>query len=150
MLKYCSSDCPIICHCCAILEVCIIYLAGLEGNADSSIPRWFYWIFTITLAVGTVLVIVLSPETKFIRSPTAMNGEVVFTDEFGTAIFSRTKKLESDLAMSKSMSLLSRRSPLSGHCYLKTSLNPAVFGFGWVFTAKSWNVAAPLVWSLPR
>lgn len=26
----------------------------------------------------------LSPETKYLRSPTALNGEVVFTDEFGT------------------------------------------------------------------
>ncbi|PVH79736.1 MFS general substrate transporter [Cadophora sp. DSE1049] len=46
--------------------------------------RWFYWIFTITLAVGTIFVVFLSPETKFLRSPTAVNGQVVFTDEFGT------------------------------------------------------------------
>ncbi|KAH7350665.1 major facilitator superfamily domain-containing protein [Rhexocercosporidium sp. MPI-PUGE-AT-0058] len=45
--------------------------------------RWFYWIFVIALALEAIFVLFLSPETKFIRSPTAVNGQVVFT-EFGT------------------------------------------------------------------
>ncbi|KAJ4350335.1 uncharacterized protein N0V89_008956 [Didymosphaeria variabile] len=45
--------------------------------------RWFYWLFAITLGVSTLLVVFCCPETKFHRSPTSLNGQVVFTDEFG-------------------------------------------------------------------
>lgn len=45
--------------------------------------RWFYWLFAITLGVSALLVVFCCPETKFHRSPTSLNGQVVFTDEFG-------------------------------------------------------------------
>jgi len=45
--------------------------------------RWYYWLFAITLGISALLVVFCCPETKFARSPTSLNGEVVFTDEFG-------------------------------------------------------------------
>ncbi|OAG11553.1 MFS general substrate transporter [Paraphaeosphaeria sporulosa] len=45
--------------------------------------RWFYWLFSITLGVSALLVVFCCPETKFHRSPTSLNGQVIFTDEFG-------------------------------------------------------------------
>lgn len=45
--------------------------------------RWYYWLFAITLGVSTLLVFFCCPETKFRRSPTSLNGQVVYTDDFG-------------------------------------------------------------------
>lgn len=44
----------------------------------------FYWFFAVTLGLSTLLVVFLAPETKFQRSPTLLNGQVIYTDEFGT------------------------------------------------------------------
>lgn len=59
------------------LLISLSYLTAAEGW------RWFYWLFAIMLGISTLLVILLAPETRFFRSPTSLNGEVVFTDEFG-------------------------------------------------------------------
>jgi MFS family permease len=61
----------------AALLISLSYLTAAAGW------RWYYWLFAITLAVSTLMVVFLAPETKFFRSPMSLNGEVVFTDEFG-------------------------------------------------------------------
>jgi len=45
--------------------------------------RWFYWVLTIFCAVGIVLGFFLLTETKYERSPTSLNGQVIATDEWG-------------------------------------------------------------------
>ncbi|KAK6423260.1 hypothetical protein LTR95_016563 [Oleoguttula sp. CCFEE 5521] len=45
--------------------------------------RWFYWLLTILCAFGTVLMIFLLPETRYNRSPLALDGQIIHTDEFG-------------------------------------------------------------------
>ncbi|KAK3671648.1 hypothetical protein LTR78_008381 [Recurvomyces mirabilis] len=45
--------------------------------------RWFYWLLTILGAVGFALIFFLVPETRYSRSPMAMEGQVCYTDEFG-------------------------------------------------------------------
>ncbi|GIZ36792.1 hypothetical protein CKM354_000025900 [Cercospora kikuchii] len=45
--------------------------------------RWFYFTFAIINAFGLLLSIFLLPETRYDRSPTSYNGQVVHTDEFG-------------------------------------------------------------------
>lgn len=59
------------------LNIAISYLVAAGGW------RWFYWLFAITLSVSILLVIFLAPETRFDRPPTLLNGQVVYTDEFG-------------------------------------------------------------------
>ncbi|EUC27515.1 hypothetical protein COCCADRAFT_41778 [Bipolaris zeicola 26-R-13] len=62
--------------------------AGLQISNSylvaASLWRMFYWFFAVTLGLSTLLVVFLAPETKFQRSPTLLNGQVIYTDEFGT------------------------------------------------------------------
>ncbi|CAK7207968.1 hypothetical protein SEUCBS139899_010802 [Sporothrix eucalyptigena] len=60
---------------------------SLSYIVAASTWRWFYWLFTIALGLGTVLAIFCLPETMFYRSPTSMDGQVTFTDEFGVTHF---------------------------------------------------------------
>jgi MFS family permease len=59
------------------LQIAISYLVA------AATWRWYYWFFAITLGVSTLLVIFLVPETRFYRSPTLLDGQVIYTDEFG-------------------------------------------------------------------
>ena len=45
--------------------------------------RWFCWLLSILAGSGTLMVFFIVPETRFSRSPLAMNGQVYHTDEFG-------------------------------------------------------------------
>lgn len=58
-------------------------LIGTSYMIAATSWRWYYWMFSITLGVSALLVILLMPETKYMRSPTSIEGQVVFTDEFG-------------------------------------------------------------------
>ena len=59
-------------------------LIGLSYLVAAESWRWYYYLFGITLGVSTILVFFCLPETKFFRSPTSLDGQVVYTDEFGT------------------------------------------------------------------
>lgn len=58
-------------------------LIALSYLVDATSWRWYYWLFAITLGVSTLLVIFCLPETKYFRSATSINGQVVYTDDFG-------------------------------------------------------------------
>lgn len=45
--------------------------------------RWFYGVFAFTLGVGFIGVIFFGLETRFARPPTSIDGQIVYTDEFG-------------------------------------------------------------------
>lgn len=45
--------------------------------------RWYYWLFAIALGTSLILVVFLCPETRFSRGLQALNGQAVYTDEFG-------------------------------------------------------------------
>ncbi|RMY33802.1 hypothetical protein D0866_05678 [Hortaea werneckii] len=45
--------------------------------------QWFYWLLLILAVVGTLMVFFVVPETKYYRSPLAIDGQVYHTDEFG-------------------------------------------------------------------
>lgn len=45
--------------------------------------RWYYWVFVITVAVGTVFAFLGAFETRFSRPATSLDGQIVVTDEFG-------------------------------------------------------------------
>ncbi|KXJ93402.1 major facilitator superfamily domain-containing protein [Microdochium bolleyi] len=45
--------------------------------------RWYYWVFTITVAVGMVLAFLYGFETQFDRPAVLLDGQVVVTDESG-------------------------------------------------------------------
>jgi hypothetical protein len=46
--------------------------------------RWYYGIYVITIAVGLVLAFFLAFETRFQRPAAAIDGQLLYTDEFGT------------------------------------------------------------------
>ncbi|CAH0032398.1 unnamed protein product [Clonostachys rhizophaga] len=45
--------------------------------------RWYYWVFVITVAVGLVIAYFFAFETQFSRPAASLDGQLVFTDEFG-------------------------------------------------------------------
>ncbi|KAL3445032.1 major facilitator superfamily domain-containing protein [Aspergillus insuetus] len=45
--------------------------------------RWYYWVFTIAVAIGLVLMVLFGFETKYQRSSQFLNGRLVVTDQFG-------------------------------------------------------------------
>ncbi|KAI4725832.1 MFS general substrate transporter [Aureobasidium sp. EXF-10728] len=49
--------------------------------------RYFYWVLGIFAAGGMVAAFFLLAETRYTRSPASMNGQVVFTDEWGVTHF---------------------------------------------------------------
>lgn len=49
--------------------------------------RWFYWVLSIFAGVGVLVGFFLLPETRYTRSPTSMNGEIIHTDEWGVTHF---------------------------------------------------------------
>ena len=46
--------------------------------------RWYYGIYVITIGVGLIMAFFLAFETRFHRGASVVDGEVMFTDEFGT------------------------------------------------------------------
>jgi MFS family permease len=60
-----------------------INLASSYINKDLG-WRWYYWVFVITVAIGLVVAFFTAFETQFTRPPTSLDGQIVFTDEFGT------------------------------------------------------------------
>ncbi|KAI0019603.1 major facilitator superfamily domain-containing protein [Xylariomycetidae sp. FL0641] len=63
------------------LQISLSYLTA------STSWRWYYWLFAITLGVSIVTSIFLLPETRFRRPAAALNGQVIYTDEFGATHF---------------------------------------------------------------
>ncbi|KAJ9092762.1 hypothetical protein QFC19_008617 [Naganishia cerealis] len=47
---------------------------------------WYYWIFAILAAIGTVMVILICPETKFSRPAFAIDGQLTKVDEYGNLV----------------------------------------------------------------
>ncbi|KAI7084341.1 MFS general substrate transporter [Hortaea werneckii] len=45
--------------------------------------QWFYWLLLILAVVGTLMVFFIVPETRYYRSPQAIDGQIYHTDEFG-------------------------------------------------------------------
>ncbi|RMY53197.1 hypothetical protein D0863_14026 [Hortaea werneckii] len=45
--------------------------------------QWFYWLLLILAVVGTLMVSFIVPETRYHRSPQAIDGQIYHTDEFG-------------------------------------------------------------------
>ncbi|KAJ5632013.1 hypothetical protein N7490_008352 [Penicillium lividum] len=45
--------------------------------------RWFYWVYVIAIGLGLLLVLLGCFETKYQRRAQFLNGQVVFTDQFG-------------------------------------------------------------------
>lgn len=64
-----------------VITGCLTLAASYEVAALGW--RWYYWVFTITIAVGLVMVVFGSFETSYKRSSQFINGRMVFTDEFG-------------------------------------------------------------------
>nr|OQO21698.1 hypothetical protein B0A51_11547 [Rachicladosporium sp. CCFEE 5018] len=60
-----------------VFTITVSYLVADRGW------RWFYWLLTILCAFGTLLIILFLPETRYNRSPLALAGQVIHTDEFG-------------------------------------------------------------------
>lgn len=80
--------------------------------------RWYYWVFVFTIAFGLVTAIFGAFETKYQRSPVALRGTVIVTDQFGV-----TSELVGDDAVAymenEQQSLNSTGHELSRKSYLK-------------------------------
>ncbi|KAJ9113568.1 hypothetical protein QFC20_001919 [Naganishia adeliensis] len=60
--------------------------AGSTYEAVHLSWQWYYWIFGILAAVGTVMVVFLCPETKFARPAFAIDGQMTKVDEYGNMV----------------------------------------------------------------
>jgi len=58
-------------------------LIALSYLTAAATWRWFYWLFAITLGLSIVTALFLLPETRFARPATSINGQIIYTDEFG-------------------------------------------------------------------
>ena len=57
---------------------------SLASSYEATISwRWFYWVYVIAISIGLVLVIFGAFETRFARAATAIDGQVIVTDDFG-------------------------------------------------------------------
>ena len=45
--------------------------------------RWYYWVFVITITVGLIIAFFFGFETQFTRSAASVDGQLIFTDEYG-------------------------------------------------------------------
>lgn len=63
---------------------------SLASSYEAAISwRWFYGVEVIAIAVGLIFVVFGAFETRYVRAPTAIDGQVVITDEFGvTRVYS--------------------------------------------------------------
>jgi hypothetical protein len=64
----------------AVFTISVSYLVAAAGW------QWFYWLLTILAVVGTLGAFFLLPETRYQRDPMSLNGQVVYTDEFGVTL----------------------------------------------------------------
>ncbi|KAI1845751.1 hypothetical protein JX266_008116 [Neoarthrinium moseri] len=60
---------------------------GLSYLTAAGTWRWYYWLFAITLGLSILISIFLLPETRFQRPAASLNGQIVYTDEFGATHF---------------------------------------------------------------
>lgn len=59
-------------------------LLGLAGSYEGKISwRLFYWVYVIAIAIGLVLAFFGGFETRYRRPATSLDGQIVFTDDFG-------------------------------------------------------------------
>lgn len=61
----------------AVFNVCSSYLVAATSW------RWFYWVLAIFAGFGMLLNFLFLVETRYTRSATSINGQVVATDEWG-------------------------------------------------------------------
>lgn len=63
---------------------------ALASSYEATISwRWYYWVYVIAVSIGLILVIFGAFETRYARAPTAIDGQVIVTDEFGvTRVYS--------------------------------------------------------------
>jgi MFS family permease len=84
--------------------------------------RYFYWILSIFAAAGLVIGFFLLSETRYTRTPASMNGQVIFTDEWGVTHFLTDAEArerighvqESDEQEYRQKTYLQHLSPVSG------------------------------------
>ena len=61
-------------------------------HLSDSFSSWYYGIYVITIGVGLIMSFFLAFETRFSRPPTSIDGQLLFTDDFGnTRILSDTE-----------------------------------------------------------
>jgi hypothetical protein len=61
-------------------------------HLSDSLSSWYYGIYVITIGVGLIMSFFLAFETRFNRPPTSIDGQLLFTDDFGnTRILSDTE-----------------------------------------------------------
>jgi hypothetical protein len=61
-------------------------------HLSDSFSSWYYGIYVITIGVGLIISFFLAFETRFNRPPTTIDGQLLFTDDFGnTRILSDTE-----------------------------------------------------------
>jgi hypothetical protein len=53
-------------------------------HLSDSFSSWYYGIYVITIGVGLIMSFFLAFETRFSRPPTSIDGQLLFTDDFGT------------------------------------------------------------------
>lgn len=96
--------------------------------------RWFYWVLSVFAGVGLVGGFFLLSETRYTRSPTSMNGQVIFTDEWGVTHFLTdaearerlgTVQQESNETQAQPKSYMQHLNPISG-----TAPNALKLGIG--------------------
>jgi hypothetical protein len=52
-------------------------------HLSDSFSSWYYGIYVITIGVGLIISFFLAFETRFNRPPTTIDGQLLFTDDFG-------------------------------------------------------------------
>ncbi|KAK5744816.1 hypothetical protein LTR17_001893 [Elasticomyces elasticus] len=63
-----------------------VFLISVSYLVAATNWRWFYWLLTILVAFGSVLGFFLLAETRYERSPSSLDGQVSYTDEFGVTV----------------------------------------------------------------
>ncbi|KAK4890943.1 hypothetical protein LTR27_010391 [Elasticomyces elasticus] len=63
-----------------------VFLISVSYLVAATSWRWFYWLLTILVAFGSVLGFFLLAETRYERSPSSLDGQVSYTDEFGVTV----------------------------------------------------------------
>lgn len=72
-----------------------VFLIGGSYLVQATSWRWFYWILAIFAIIGLIGGFFFLHETRWQRSPTAIDGKVIHTDEWGvTHVLSDAEALE--------------------------------------------------------
>lgn len=64
-----------------IIGACLNLASSYEVDALGW--RWYYWIFSIAVAIGLVLAVFFGFETRFARPAVNLDGRIIVTDDFG-------------------------------------------------------------------